>query len=147
MRSTPSLVVQLLLLSVTLQKSVIFAKSSLETSKYSNICGSSYDSLTKRGHGILNKLLQISNPDSLTHKTSPQHHAMCWLIYKDPAKLSPSSAARLKQRYAAVVLFYATGGSNNKWKQSDGWLTKAHECKWHGINCNFWNQITGVDLG
>jgi hypothetical protein len=144
-RFTPFL---LLLILVCFDNGRTFAKpSQSKTSKYNNICGSQYGNLTKRGHRILGKLLDVSDAKSLTHKSSPQHHAMCWIIYKDPAHLSPNFAARLKQRYAAAVLFYATGGGNHKWKQNDSWLTKRHECRWYGVQCNFSNQITAIDLG
>lgn len=137
----------LLLLVFLRNRQTVARPNKPETSKYKNICGSKYDNLTKRGHGILSRLLDISDAKSLTHKTSPQHYAMCWIIYNDPAQLSPKNGARLRQRYAAVVLFYATGGGNHKWKQNNGWLTKTHECKWYGIKCNFSNQITAIDLG
>jgi len=144
-RFTPFL---LLLILVCLDNGRALAKSSQsKTSKYNNICGSQYGNLTKRGHRILERLLDVSDAKSLTHKSSPQHQAMCWIIYKDPANLSPNFAARLKQRYAAAVLFYATGGGNHKWKQNDSWLTKRHECRWYGVHCNYSNQITAIDLG
>jgi hypothetical protein len=138
----------LLLILACLNIDRTFAKSSQsKTSKYKNICGSQYDNLTKRGHRILGKLLDISDAKSLTHKSSPQHQAMCWIIYKDPARLSPNFSVRLRQRYAAAVLYYATGGGKNKWKQNDGWLTKRHECRWYGVQCNYSNQIIAIDLG
>jgi hypothetical protein len=118
----------------------------VDTSQYSNICGASKPSLNKQGHGILQTLLKVSGTAALNLKSSPQHKAMCWIINDDPKKLGAGNKKRLRQRYAAVVLYYATGGS--EWKRNAKWLTKGNECSWSGITCDWTNRsIVAIDLG
>ena len=61
---------------------------------------------------------------------SPQFHSYAWLA-GDPA-ISSYNNARILQRYALGVLYFATNGVN--WSLSDNWVTTADECKWYGVN-------------
>jgi len=117
----------------------------IDTSRYNNICGTDKRALDKRGHAILKNLLSLSGSAALELKSSPQHKAMCWIILDDPRSLGSGSSKKLRQRYSAAVLYYATGGSG--WKRKDTWLTKSHECTWTGITCS-WpdHNIVGIDL-
>lgn len=135
----PRVLFSLLLISFSIQ-----SISSYEIS-YDKICGTP---LPSRGLKIVKLLLKHSSSTSLASASSPQHQAMCWLILEDPRKLSVpmfSSANKLLQRYALLVLFSATHGPT-KWLQKTDWLSKKTECSWYGIGCNVYGYVTMVDL-
>ena len=67
---------------------------------------------------------------------TPEEMAVIWLI--DNTSLSagdPSDEFRLTQKYALLVLYYATQG--DAWTNNVGWLdSTTDECNWSGITCD-----------
>jgi len=136
------LLLTLLLLIITVSSSY---NSNDKNKSFDKICGLP---LPARGLKIVKLLLKHSSSTSLTSASSPQHHAMCWLVHQDPRKLSVpmfKSADKLLQRYALLVLYAATHGST-KWLQKTNWLSNHSECKWYGITCNIYGYVTIIDL-
>ena len=82
-------------------------------------------------------LAEYISPESMstlrTDPTSPQHKALNWLVYDDSLYLSDPEL--FLQRYALVVLYYATGGEDfwgGEWLVPD-----QHECvAFEGVVCD-----------
>ncbi|CAB9499058.1 LRR receptor-like serine threonine-protein kinase [Seminavis robusta] len=86
----------------------------------------------------------------LENQDSPQSRAYDWLL--DDIQSSPFlSYDRIKQKFALVVLYFATGGDN--WLKNTNWLNHTvHECDWftqpafarkHVISRTFPGYLTG----
>eukprot|EP00550_Attheya_septentrionalis_P001957 CAMPEP_0198289652 /NCGR_PEP_ID=MMETSP1449-20131203/7765_1 /TAXON_ID=420275 /ORGANISM="Attheya septentrionalis, Strain CCMP2084" /LENGTH=311 /DNA_ID=CAMNT_0043988015 /DNA_START=135 /DNA_END=1070 /DNA_ORIENTATION=- len=122
--------------------------------KYANLCATSGKTVGRvlkqkgdgRKHAVLKQLLQLSGAASVKMSESAQHKATCWILFDDPAHLT--SGKRLEQRYALAVFYFATthGGQSHKWIKEDGWMTKQHECRWHGITCDMRNRVKEMRL-
>lgn len=128
-------------------------KINIDTRRYAGICQqrSPIVDNDKRGHAILKLAIESSSLTSILSKDSPQHKAMCWMIYDDPRKVDPrGNKAKFLERYALVTFYSNTKGPG--WSRSDLWLSKDSECDWYGITCSktsifsFTPRITSVDL-
>lgn len=106
-------------------------------------------------------LVQASGEASITLKSSAQHQAACWILYKD-RKVKGRSEHLFLQRYAVAVLHFATTKSNTTawdWPmavdepkmidQHGQWLhPNLHECAWYGVKCHAYSRIMyELDLG
>jgi len=89
-------------------------------------------------------LERFSKKEDLEQIDSPQRKALFWLANKDRVDIEFEDPM-FPQRYALVVLFYATQPGNDSWLQQGGWLSPtAHECDWgESIYCN--PEITGAN--
>ena len=67
---------------------------------------------------------------------TPEEAAVIWLIENTNLSVGdPSDEFRLTQKYALLVLYYATQGDS--WTNKDGWLDpNTDECEWNGITCD-----------
>jgi Leucine-rich repeat (LRR) protein len=96
--------------------------------------------------------------------TAPEHHALRWVAYSDPAKL-PLTDPMLMTRYALATFFYKSfltfeqhagrqkpveigdkqweGVPNPGWKRKDYWLTEKGVCQWYGVYCTPKQDATG----
>ena len=112
----------------------------------------------KRFNEILDHIVMesVSHTDVFLDMASPEHHAIRWVAYSDPAALEPMDPMLL-QRYALAVFFYSSyltferqagkqkpieigdlqweGVPNPGWVRKDFWLTKAGHCQWWGVKC------------
>jgi hypothetical protein len=71
---------------------------------------------------------------ALKDPNSPQTQAIRWLAFEDAGALVDES--QVLQRYALVVLYYATGGVD-LWDSNGEWLQSGiSECDWKGVTCN-----------
>lgn len=124
----------------------------IDTRRYANIClhRVPIKENDSRGHAILKTAIEVSSLSSILSRESPQHKAMCWMLYDDPLKLNPrSSRGRFLDRYGLVTFYLNTKGPG--WVRSDHWLSKESECSWYGIKCNgsvpgLSSRVTSVDL-
>lgn len=67
--------------------------------------------------------VDLNNPDL------PQTRAFEWLVDDQVANSLPLE--RIQQRFILATLFYATGGGEDLWISSQGWLDHdVHECDW-----------------
>jgi Leucine-rich repeat (LRR) protein len=132
-------------------------KSQINTRNYAGICaysGSGRSPIVendKRGHAILKLGIEVSTLTSILSTESPQHKALCYMIYDDPKKPDPRGSGRgsFLDRYALVTLYVNTKGPG--WVRSDMWLTKEPECNWYGVKCarNMFSlspRVVGIDL-
>lgn len=127
-------------------------KQKYDTTKFARLCvpdgKAALSSTDRRGHAVLQKILEVTPPRSLEMTDSSPHKAACWMIYDDPKKVSPSSSSFI-QRYALTVFWFATAG--NKWDEKDDWLSKKDECLWYGVTCTRsmtgTKHVTALDLG
>lgn len=87
--------------------------------------------LSLRRINITESLFSISG-DVLLQPGSPQFKALEWILEEDGMNLTHNSG-NLVQRYALMVLFYATIGE--EWKDSKGFGSDIHECEWSPISC------------
>eukprot|EP00978_Attheya_sp_CCMP212_P006757 scaffold15658_cov56-Attheya_sp.AAC.1 len=93
----------------------------------------------------------FSSVEDLEQVGSPQQKAMLWLANKD--RIGTRFTDPLyPQRYAMVVLFYATQGGGNRWLELDKFLSPIdHECAWGpSVQCEDGissRRLTGLDLG
>ena len=46
----------------------------------------------------------------------------------------PANDGLWEERFAVVVLYYATGGAG--WTDNTGWLSSTNHCTWQGLVCN-----------
>jgi hypothetical protein len=82
-------------------------------------------------------LERFSKKEDLEQIGSPQRKALLWLANKDNVPIEPEDPL-FPQRYALIVVFYATQPGNGLWLQQGDWLSsKAHECDWgEAIYCD-----------
>jgi len=76
-------------------------------------------------------MIVANSPDggmSLQDPASPQSAALQWL--RRPIN-EGFSDARMLQRYALAVLYFATGGDTGNWITTSLWLTGSNECLWY----------------
>jgi len=88
-----------------------------------------------------------------TSAVTPEEAAVIWLIENTNISVGdPLDEFRLTQKYALLVLYYATQGES--WTNKDGWLDpNTDECEWNGIECesmlingNSQDVVSEIDL-
>ena len=67
--------------------------------------------------------MESAMAQNLWNDSTPQGKAIRWLAEEDGLEVDPWESDVLVQRYALVVIFYATGG---KKRENKGWIKKAH---------------------
>ena len=76
---------------------------------------------------------ELSGEQVIADPNSAQFKALEWLNTLDKATVPFGDQERAKQRYAATVLFFSTGG-NTTWIHQNRFLqTEKHECDWNTI--------------
>ena len=102
---------------------------------------------------LINILSSISNESQIRDPSTPQYHALHWLLdylYNNNNNndtdddLSTSNKVvenqnhpqRVKELYALLIFFNVTNGVN--WTETRGWLQQTQElpCDWFGVTCN-----------
>ena len=99
--------------------------------------------------------LSITSSEAMANKdtSSPQYQALEWIVsnYDD---FSTTGDHRIRQRYALVTLFYATGGDDRR--SIDVWNISPtiHECEWYSFAnsrrldaCTDGDVMNALDLG
>lgn len=105
----------------------------------------------------LRAVLAVASPPPMTEcfdiATSPQGQALAWLVDEDPAQLSvdTSSGTEIMERFAAATLYFSTGGGEDLWTSSFGFLSAESICNWNdqndnGIFCDGTGSVTGIKL-
>ena len=113
---------------------------------------------TKRFNTILDHIIEngISHPQKIMHYESPEHRALRWIAYSDPASLTVNDPM-LAVRYALATFFYSSfitfeqmagrqqpievgnkqweGVPNPGWIRKDYWMSEKGVCSWYGIHC------------
>lgn len=124
-----------------------------------NLCRNQSPISGKKKENQLKWLVAASGEASILLKTSPQHQAACWVLYKDTLSNSRGETSFL-QRYAVAVLHYATTKANTTawdWpmavddpaaipKHGDWLHPSKHECSWYGVKC-WGSKIYELNLG
>jgi len=79
-----------------------------------------------------------------TSAATPEEAAVIWLIENTSLSVGdPSDEFRLTQKYALLVLYYATQG--DAWTNNEGWLdSTTDECNWNGITCDNNVLVNGI---
>jgi len=145
----------ILLISLLIFPIHAIKKATIDTKKYASVCvqnGKGYRRIQdndSRGHAILRLVIEVSTASSIIAPDSPQHKALCYMLYDDGKKVDPRvMKGRFLDRYALVVFYMNTKGPG--WLRSDNWLTKEDECSWFGITCTApyigRKRITGIDI-
>lgn len=96
-------------------------------------------------HSVLQEdpLLQTVWDDNGDDLTNPYRLAANWVVYEDPVDYEGA----IVPRFALAVLYYATGGKDNHWIRSDGWLTDLDVCDgWYGVECDVDGNIVNLEL-
>jgi hypothetical protein len=128
-----------------------------------NLCTGQSPISGKRMEQQLRWLIVASGEASLLLRTSPQHSAACWMLYVDQQSQARNTEYSYQQRYALVVLHYASTKLNTtKWDwhmamdepkiaalSHGNWMrTKTHECDWYGVTCHRRNRVVyDLNLG
>jgi len=92
---------------------------------------------TEQANAMVNFVTSIKLSDTaIGHPLSaeiPEEAAIIWLLENTNLSVgNPSSEFRLRQKYALLVLYYATNGVS--WTNNVGWLDpNTDECDWNGI--------------
>ena len=112
---------------------------------------------------LINILSSISNESQIRDPSTPQYHALHWLLdylYNNNNNndtdddLSTSNKVmenqnhpqRIKELYALLIFFNVTNGVN--WTETRGWLQQTQElpCDWFGVTCNHLGTLRNLDL-
>jgi Leucine-rich repeat (LRR) protein len=84
---------------------------------------------TRIDSDIADVLAAASESDALFVEGTPQRRALAWMSTFDALDVELADA-QLLQRYALVVLYFATGGED-LWLEPEKWLDPSlHECDW-----------------
>lgn len=84
---------------------------------------------TRIDSDIADVLLAASESDALLVEGTPQRNALAWMSTFDALDIELADP-HLLQRYALVVLYFATGG-DDLWLEPEKWLDPSlHECDW-----------------
>lgn len=129
---------------------VLVGKSDNEN-QISNVSALSNEDYQNRYNTFRLALSEATDPSGLVVRDSPQSKALDWLVYKDETialasntLLIDADEARLFQRYAVMVIFYALGTgvweSNSLQNQFN-----VHECQFYGITCNDNSRIIRLE--
>jgi hypothetical protein len=94
---------------------------------------------TSRSNSILSILRTITPEPELLNAVTTQGMAYEWILSEDPAaetilKKPCDNIEKVQQRYALVVLYYATSGDS--WTDNARWLSSEDECKWAKVTCH-----------
>ena len=131
------------LLALPLASSAATAKakqrpSQVPIEKYLDVCSSlsksKYPPIKKtdgKRRKVLSTLIGVTGLQNFVASGGPRLKAACWLMYDDPAKLSASNKSKLLERYALLVLYFATNGTS--WERTNNWLTGKHVAQWEGV--------------
>jgi hypothetical protein len=89
---------------------------------------------TVNADDFLEILVKFTDRADLERIGSPQQKALLWLANKDETGIDFEDPL-FRQRYALVVLYYATSGEKSWLKGEDTWLTPSlHECDWDAVH-------------
>jgi hypothetical protein len=90
-------------------------------------------------------LNQVSDPVAFLDPKSPQSQALDWLVFED-LLLESALDYNVLQRYALIVLAFATNA--DIWRGIEAWykLPDKHECTFVGVDCNADLEVTGISL-
>lgn len=131
------------MLTLPLASSAVTAKakqrpSQVPIEKYLDVCSSlsksKYPPIKKtdsKRRKMLSALIGATGLQNFLAAGGPRLKSACWLLYDDPAKLSASNKSELLERYALLILYFATNGSS--WERKNNWLTGKHVSKWEGV--------------
>eukprot|EP00545_Synedropsis_sp_CCMP1620_P011458 CAMPEP_0119014786 /NCGR_PEP_ID=MMETSP1176-20130426/10385_1 /TAXON_ID=265551 /ORGANISM="Synedropsis recta cf, Strain CCMP1620" /LENGTH=636 /DNA_ID=CAMNT_0006968027 /DNA_START=144 /DNA_END=2054 /DNA_ORIENTATION=- len=110
-----------------------------------------------RLHDTITFLLDEVNHRDLTNTSSPQFLAAQWMADVDSLRTPLVQESGFMERYALVVLWFATWGE--EWLHSVDFLTGAHQCEWHstfqrsdtsvfemGVQCNERAEVKSLIL-
>lgn len=141
------------------------ASSIVLTRDLVNLCAGQAPIAGKAQERRLQWLAAASGEASLLLKSSPQHQAACWMLYKDGLSKKIGKEEAYLQRYALAVLHFASTKSNTtpwdwpmaaddpvvaKSKHGNWMQTNRHECQWYGVHCHRFvrkNTIYSLQLG
>ena len=96
--------------------------------------------------GSLLKILSLPEETAIALRdpTTPASEALQWLAFEDKMLLSINDIPAVRQRFALVILYFATDGGNfwdKNWLQSG-----VTECDFDGVICNDRGHVIGLDL-
>lgn len=95
---------------------------------------------------------QVSGWEALLTPGTPQREAIAWLSSHDESSMETTDV-RFLQRYALLVIFFATGGKT--WLKKEDWVDPTlNECEWSSTETSIVCQldpskrqiVTGLDL-
>lgn len=124
--------ITIIIIAVSVQKNpsetdeVVMVDNNVSTTK------SPTEAPTYSLEGFILSLLPDSTVQALGDPSSPQGLAWDWLLEEDKEILSSLSEDHIKQKFALVTLYYATGGDT--WRINDRWLNHSvSECEWYNL--------------
>jgi hypothetical protein len=102
--------------------------------------------------GSVEETLRTISGETIYDTSTPQHNAYDWLVREESGSLDLMTEQDLKQRYIAMLLYFALDGGN--WFEQYGFLEESHVCKWNngssrnklGVICDSSNTITGFAI-
>ena len=103
---------------------------------------------------IKDVIVAISGMGAFDDVEHPVFMAFSWIVSDDPMRLCPDDE-NLPQRYALVLLYFATFGDDwNKCTRDGGtpctgakFLSGHHECDWGGVTCDSLDRVIKINLG
>jgi len=78
---------------------------------------------------FISSQVSSSSREAMMDPFSAQSRALDWIQETAADPQGNYSDARIVQRYAMAVLYFATHG--DKWTENEGWLENPDECAWH----------------
>lgn len=108
------------------------------------------DPLTAQQQQIHTVLETVTGTKTLLDPATSQHKARQWLLYEDEV-INSVDEEGIIQRYALVVLYFATGGQHfwedNNWLQGPECGDAEGNGVWTGINCSPEGNVRALALG
>ena len=123
--------------------------------------------------GIRENVARIVGTEQLDDKKNAYRKALDWIMYEDPAAMTPDNP-KFMQRYLLAYFYYATTAKkpwesdcapannekvackNKAYKSLEAldyfeysslrWLSEVDECKWAGILCDRSGQINSIEF-
>jgi hypothetical protein len=110
--------------------------------------------------------------DNVYKEGSPYYRAANWIMFEDPLRLQPEAPNLIQRYHMALFYFLTTSNGEKPWNtcnppgenESDKctyigdeiegivdanatrWLSKMHECEWHGVFCDPVQNIIALEV-
>jgi Leucine-rich repeat (LRR) protein len=89
-------------------------------------------------------LSMMVGEDALEDQQSVAYKAYEWM--DQDTNVASYNSEQIRQRFAVACVYLATHNDQHPWKDSNGWMSSANECEWHGITCNDRKEILKFNL-
>ena len=76
--------------------------------------------------------------------SSNEYKALEWVAIQDPRQLPTEDTVQLRERFALMLIYFATNGDST-WTSKSNWKTGVDHCLWSLVQCSF-GSVEYLDL-